>query len=395
MPTIIGDLSGLNGNTHVASLIATSGTATLSSGTIAAGALTLTGASIALTLAESLTYAKTFTEGAGSTVSISTGDTLTLKGTTSLSGKVIGAGTLTLGGGSATIGAGASLTAASLKVSGSGNSVTLGENLTYAGTFSASSGTTLNLGGDILTLTGTNSFAGTTTGGSGQVNAKGTTTLSGLTVGGTTVFDLFGSLSESGGSATVGDAVGNVAKLVVAATGTWNILDDSAIKHGSSTASAITVAGLLEKTGGTGTKLISPKVTNNGRIAISSGTFDFKGAVTGTGTDTISGSSILEFDAGVSTSTTIGAQDIGFSGSGGTLDLTKPKSFYGEISGFAAGDAIDLLGSWAFSGISDVSGTTTLTLISGKTKHAFTFAGDYAQGDFHIASGATTVVTHI
>ena len=37
---------------------------------------------------------------------------------------------------------------------------------------------------------------------------------------------------------------------------------------------------------------------------------------------------------------------------------------------------------------------TTLTLASGATKHAFTFAGDYAQGDFHIASGATTVITH-
>ena len=118
------------------------------------GSFTLVGATTALTLSENLTYAKSFTEGAGSTVSISTGDTLTLKGATSLSGKVIGAGTLTLGGGSATIGAGASLTVSSLKVSGSGNSVTLGENLTYAGTFSASSGTTLNLGGDTLTLTG-------------------------------------------------------------------------------------------------------------------------------------------------------------------------------------------------------------------------------------------------
>ena len=87
LPTIIGDLSGLNGNTHVASLTATSGAKTMSSGTIAAGAFTLTGASTALTLAEILTYSGTFTEGAGSSVSISTGKTLTLKGTTSSAGR--------------------------------------------------------------------------------------------------------------------------------------------------------------------------------------------------------------------------------------------------------------------------------------------------------------------
>ena len=134
-------------------------------------------------------------------------------------------------------------------------------------------------------------------------------------------------------------------------------------------------------------------MANNGTVLVSSGTLDFKGPVTGTGTDTISGASILEFESTVSSETTVGAQNIGFTG-GGTLDLTKPKDFWGEISGFAVGDTIDLLGSWAFSGISDVSGVTTLTLASGATKHAFTFVGDYAQSDFSITSGATTIIGH-
>ena len=461
LSAIIGDLSGLNGNSHVASLTGTSGAATLSSGTIAAGAFTLTGSSTALTLAENLIYTKTFTEGAGATVSISTGDTLTLKGTTSLGGNVSGAGTLALRGGSATIGSGASLSVANLivsgtgtsvtlaenltyagtftagsgttldvggdtltltgttslkdnvigagtlafaggsatinsgtslsvanlNVSGSGTSVTLAENLTYAGTFSAGSGTTLNLGGHTLTLTGTNSFVGTTTSVKGQLNANGTSTLSGLTVAGTTVFDVNGSLSESGGSATVGDASGNVAKAIIGSAGTWNILDDSAINRGSSASSSLTNSGMLEKTGGTGTSLIAPNVTNNGEIAVSSGTFDFKAAVSGTGTAAISAGATLEFDAAVSSSGTVGAQNIGFGAGGGTLDLVTPKKFYGEISNFAAGDAIDLLGNWKFSGISDVAGVTTLTLNSGTNKQNFTFVGDYAQSAFSIASG--------
>ena len=57
LPNIVGDLSALNGNSHVASLEATSGAATLNSGaTIAAPTFTLTGSSTELTLAEILSY---------------------------------------------------------------------------------------------------------------------------------------------------------------------------------------------------------------------------------------------------------------------------------------------------------------------------------------------------
>ena len=124
-------------------------------------------------------------------------------------------------------------------------------------------------------------------------------------------------------------------------------------------------------------------------------TVDVGTTVTGTGTDTISGASTLEFLLAVSSSTTVGSQNIGFTG-GGTLDLTDPTSFYGEVSGFAAGDTVELLGSWAFSGFSENSGGTlaTLTLVNGTTTHAFDFVGDYAQGDFKITSGATSTITH-
>jgi hypothetical protein len=320
-------------------------------------------------------------------------------------GKISGKGILELSGPSATIGAGASFSVAYWTVAGT--AVTLGENLTYAGTFSADAGTTLNLSGGNLTLRGTDSFAGATTSGSKKLTAKGTTTLSGLTIGGTTTFSDAGSLSETGGSAILGDAAGDVARLTIASTGTWDILDDSVIGRGTSASSSITNSGLLEKTRGTGVSAITPKVTNNGvntggaavngGVCVSSGTLDFNGAVTGgtvatPGTDTISGaSSVLEFDSTVASSKTIGSQDIVFNG--GTLDLTKPTNFWGEISNFAAGDTIDLLGKWSFLSFSEVSGVGELTLASGAAKHTFDFVG-ITQNVFNIASGSTTVITH-
>ena len=135
--------------------------------------------------------------------------------------------------------------------------------------------------------------------------------------------------------------------------------------------------------------------TNSGTLAVSNGdTVDVETAVTGTGTDTISAASTLEFDSAVSSSTTVGSQNIRFTG--GTLDLTDPARFCGEVSDFAAGDTVELLGRWRFSGFSENSGGTlaTLTLVNGTTTHAFDFVGDYTRGDFKITSGATSTITH-
>ena len=100
-------------------------------------------------------------------------------------------------------------------------------------------------------------------------------------------------------------------------------------------------------------------------------------------------------NAAVSSSELLGDQNIGFTG-GGTLDLTDPKAFWGEISGFATTDTVELLGSWAFSSFTENSGGTlaTLTLASGATEHAFDFVRGYTQGDFKIVSGATSMITY-
>ena len=353
------------------------GGATISSGSSLddAGALTLTGTSAL----------------AGSKIIISSDDPLTMNGATALNGKVLGAGTLAFTGGSATLNSGASLSVAGWSVSGSGTTVTLDENLSYAGSFSEGAGVTFVLSGGHLLLNGADTFAGGTVDGSNVLDTKGTTTLSGLTIGGTVEWENEGTVTQSGGSATIGDASGDTALLDNTSRGTYDITDDSEIGLGSSTASFIQNAGLLEKTGGTGTSTIAPALTNTGTIAVTAGTLDLEGAVTGKGIDKVSGASTLEFDSAVAAT-----QTVDFLGGASAVDLIDPNGFSGKIADFASPDTVQLSGDWAFSSFSENSAGTlgTLTLASGASDHAFNFIGDYTASDFKIASGATTTIGH-
>ena len=136
-------------------------------------------------------------------------------------------------------------------------------------------------------------------------------------------------------------AIGANSTLEIYPTNAWTNLGSITLAGGTClTSSSFTNHGVLQRTGGTGRSVITSKVTNAGSIEVSSGTLELKGAVTGKGTDTISGAATLEFGAGVSTAATLGDQDIGFSTGGGALDLQKPTSFYGEISDFVAGDFV-------------------------------------------------------
>jgi hypothetical protein len=103
----------------------------------------------------------------------------------------------------------------------------------------------------------------------------------------------------------------------------------------------------------------------------------------------ISGASTLEFD-----STVGGGQTIDFSG--GALDLIDPQGFSGKIGGFASPDTIQLAGDWIFSSFNEnaIGTLGNLTLSSGGATQTFHFLGDYSKGDFSIASGATTIITH-
>ena len=182
-----------------------------------------------------------------------------------------------------------------------------------------------------------------------------------MIIGGTASLENTKTMTQSGGAVMVGDNAGNKAVLVNASTGTYAITDNSGIGHGSSTASFIVNAGMFKKTGGTGTSAIAPALTNAGTVLVSSGVLDLQGAVSGTGADTISGVSTLEFG-----STAASGQTIGFTGAGGTLDLGDPQGFSGKISGFdtvGSKDTLEIAAPWTYLGFSENAADTQGTLI--------------------------------
>ena len=293
---LVAALSTLNADPGVDAITADIGDATLSGGVgVNAPNFSESGWATSLTISEALAYAGAFSQGLGSTLSISSGDTLSLTGTASLSGTTSGAGTLALAGGSATIDKGATISVSNWSISGAGTDVTLDENLNYAGSFSEGAGDTFVLSGGHLLLSGAATFAGGTVDGSNILYTEGTTTVSGLTIGGTVEWENTKAVTQSGGTVTIGDASGDKAILYNESTGTYDIADDSGIGLGSSTASDIKNAGLFEKTGGTGVSTIVPNVTNNGTIEVTSGTLDFQGEDIGDGI----GQNLGRFHAGV------------------------------------------------------------------------------------------------
>jgi hypothetical protein len=282
-------------------------------------------------------------------------------------------------------------TIASVEFAGTGaNTLTLqtGSTLTGDAIGSAASGATNAL---VLQGKGTanNNFDNFNT---LDVQANAGWTLGGdSTFGATTVSS--GKLVVAGnlasGPATLGDPAGDLAQLVIASTGIWDIRDDSGIGLASSPSSFISNSGRFEKTGGSGISDIAPQLLNKGNVLVSFGTLDLEGAVSGKGTDTISGGSTLEFD-----STVGGGQTIDFLG--GALDLLDPQGFSGKIAGFASPDTVQLAGDWNFSSFSETGNGMmgNLTLSSGGTTQTFHFLGDYTASDFSIASGATTIIGH-
>jgi hypothetical protein len=127
------------------------------------------------------------------------------------------------------------------------------------------------------------------------------------------------------------------------------------------------------------------------QTTVSTGTLDFEDAVTGAGSDTISGAAALVFG-----STVTDSQTIDFTDSGGLLVLFSPSGFAGELSGFdtvGSNDAVELLGSWSISGFSTTSTQSTLTLSSGNDTASLVFDGGYSKTHFDatVSAGHTTI----
>jgi large repetitive protein len=117
-------------------------------------------------------------------------------------------------------------------------------------------------------------------------------------------------------------------------------------------------------------------------------------AVTGTGSETIGSSGILQFKSSVSS-----GQTVTFAGAG-MLSLLQPSSFSGAIAGFSGSDILDLAGFVAATtSVTDsaFNGTTTTLSVADTSGHSasFTMDGDYHAatfGEFNDGQGGSYIV---
>jgi hypothetical protein len=158
---------------------------------------------------------------------------------------------------------------------------------------------------------------------------------------------------------------------------------------------AIVNSGTLEATG-SGGLVIDSAVENSGNIWADGGNVTVNGAVAGNGTATISGSAMLEFAAASDSNTSFAA------GATGTLKLDQAENFTGTVSGFGAGDALDL--SDIASGANLTVGYTanadgtggTLSVSDGTHSASIALLGQFAASGFQVGSdaGSGTMVSY-
>jgi hypothetical protein len=144
-------------------------------------------------------------------------------------------------------------------------------------------------------------------------------------------------------------------------------------------------SGRLEATGGGGLT-VNSAVDNSGNLWANGGNITINGAVTGNGTATISGAATLEFGAASAENTSFAA------GATGTLKLDQSSNFTGTLTGFGAGDSIDLtdVASGAnttigFAANADGSGGT-LTVSDGTHTAGIALFGQYSAAGFQVGA---------
>ncbi|MBR8255902.1 Ig-like domain repeat protein, partial [Burkholderia ambifaria] len=159
---------------------------------------------------------------------------------------------------------------------------------------------------------------------------------------------------------------------------------------------AVANAGTLEATG-SGGLVIESAVNNTGNLWANNGNLTIHGDVTGAGSATISGGATLEFGGASAENTTFA------DGAAGTLKLDHSAGFTGTVSGFAAGDALDLTDvlfgdHTTLSFTANDTGTGgTLTVSDGAHTAQVALQGNLAGGSFQLShdQGSGTVVTYV
>ena len=304
------------------------------------------------------------------TISVATGTLQFNAANNSFGGTISGAGQFALGSSSVnTIASGTTISVGTFSMVDSA-SLTLGGNLTYANAFNEGFGTVINLAGHSLTLSGATdlynqNFGTPTVNGSGTLATKGATTVNGFILGGSVNLSNTGTISEIA-TFQVGDSGASGATFTNAAGGRYTFTTDAGITRGTAATSSITNAGAFFKTGGTGKSIVSVNFNNTGSVEVGTGAIEFANAVTGAGSMKIDAGTTLELGS------TVAAGTYNFAASTGTLQIDSLAGFSGSVTGFVAGDVLDLAGQAVAS--MTYTGTKLTVKLTNNTSKTFNFA---------------------
>ena len=282
---------------------------------------------------------------------------------------------------------------ASLSISGSGT-LLLGGVFSGAGSFTQTAG--------VLSGTGYFSVSGPAQLDGGLETGSGRTVLqSGGSIGGAVQFDggraleNDGTLSWTGGTITLGggDAAtsNHTATLINTAGAVLDIDGNGTINSaGFAGAGTISNAGTI-LADGLGTTTVYANLFNDGVVDVTAGRLSLELGVGGTGTFLLDGAATtLAFVSGAGRSDTMQ-----FLHSGGTLEVDSlGTSFGAQVSGFAAGDALDLTAIHSGTGTGFNFSSGTLTVSDGTHVASLDLAGSYSNASFVLGtdeSGGTLV----
>jgi len=287
------------------------------------------------------------------TLSVGNG-TLSLAGHASLGGTVSGAGILDLDG-TVTLASGLVLATAQTAIGGNNALIIMAGNLADAHAFTIDGGS-LQLDGHTLTLSGATVLDGGLIGGQGtpaggEIITSGSLVLSGsagnqVSIGPSASL-VVGGPAEQVNSLVIGDQQtgygAGIHSLLQIAAGATYTLDGGANIGGNGTLSVLGTLSLPDSAANT----IANAVIDSGQIQAGNAQLTFAGAVSGTGTVTVGAAGLLTFAGSVASTDTIA-----MTGAGAGLLIERPVgdpggipdplSFAGTITGFAAGDFIEL-----------------------------------------------------
>jgi fibronectin-binding autotransporter adhesin len=337
----------------------------------------------------------------------------------SVTGSVIGAGTIAFGGGGITTLGASTFTPAGFVLNGAAT-VNLTHALSFTGSYVQSAGNasdTLNLGTNNATFSGaaifTAGFGQAYVEGSGTLNIAGTTGVANTTIGGTVTLKNTGTLNIDG-TLWEGDGSGQVAGIVNAAGAVINFVNTSPIVHNVAAGEVITNAGSLVKNS-SGTTSLTPAVASTGTINVQQGVLELDGTANSI-TGSVIGAGALQFNDGATASfapATLSVAALAFGGST-TVTLGASESFGGAFfitpgnsDGVVAlgGKTLTLSGTNTFSagfGLAIVQGPGSLALAGTSSFSNFELAGTVAAtnsglinatGQFTIGDGSGNVAT--